>query len=1036
MTGAQRARTPEQLRSYRWFGADPATDAGRGSSGLRAVSHRSRMRQLGVGASEHLGKPFIAILNTWAEINPCHMHLRERAEQVRRGVWQAGGFPLEFPVATLSETFQKPTPMLYRNLLAMETEELLRSYPVDGAVLMGGCDKTTPALVMGAASAGLPAIFVPAGPMLRGNFRGAPLGSGTDLWKYWDDYRAGLIGECELSELEGGIARSPGHCMTMGTASTMTSAAEALGLTVPGAASIPAVDSAHYRMAAASGHRIVEMVWENLTPSRVLTREAFEDAAATVLALGGSTNALIHLIAMAGRCGVPLTLDDFDAIARRVPVLANIRPGGTYLMEDFYYAGGLPALLGQLAAVPGALHPGRLTVSGAAFGAGLAGAAVHNDDVIRAPDRALSAEGGVAVLRGNLAPRGAVIKHIAADPRLLRHTGPAVVFDDYRQLREHIDDPALEITPDSVLVLRNAGPVGGPGMPEYGMLPIPRYLLARGVRDMVRISDSRMSGTSYGACVLHVSPESAARLPARLRRALRRPRHPGRPGLRLRLPRPARRHRRARPPLTDPDGGTPMTREIDRRALLRLSALAGASTLAAPLLAGPAGAATASGRLARPGRPAWPGGPTWRLDRAADQIVVAVRRPWFPDRFFPVTQFGAVGDGVTDCTAAFAAAISACSRRGGHVIVPPGSYVTGAIHLLSDVDLHLEPGATILFSQDPNAYLPVVFTRWQGIELMNYSPFIYCYGQRNVAVTGQGVLDGQADDNHWWDWKDLETADFDLLETMADDGVPVSQRVFGAGHYLPPQMIQPFASDTVLLEGVTVQNSPFWHLNPNLCTNVTVFGLSISSSGPNTDGCDPESCDGVVIDQVTFDTGDDCIAIKSGRDADGRRVNVPCQNIVIQNSDFADGHGGITVGSEMTGGVANVYARDLTMNSANLQAGHRIKTNTLRGGYVENTNVYRVDAGTIGGPVLLIDAQYDDQTGAFPADVTDINLIDWTVTDCEGVWSILGASAADPVGTATLDDLTVTTSTVANSAQYITDLVVEGVTVGGQPVVS
>ena len=499
-------KTPQQLRSYRWFGGEEPA----GEAGLRAVSHRSRMRQLGVAAAEHLGKPVIAILNTWAEINPCHMHLRERAEQVKRGVWEAGGFPLEFPVATLSETFCKPTPMLYRNLLAMETEELLRSYPADGAVLMGGCDKTTPALLMGAASAGLPAIFVPAGPMLRGHFRGAPLGSGTDLWKYWDDYRAGLIGECELTELEGGIARSPGHCMTMGTASTMTSAAEALGMTLPGAASIPAADSAHYRMAAASGHRIVEMAWTGLTPDQVLTREAFEDAAATVLALGGSTNALIHLIAMAGRCGVPLTLDDFDAIARRVPVLANIRPGGSYLMEDFYYAGGLPALLGRLATVPGALHTGRRTVTGATLGAGLDGAAVHNEDVIRTPERALSAEGGVAVLRGNLAPDGAVIKHIAADPRLLRHTGPAVVFDSYTELRERIDDPSLRITADSVLVLRGAGPLGGPGMPEYGMLPIPGYLLAAGVRDMVRISDARMSGTSYGACVLHVSPESHA----------------------------------------------------------------------------------------------------------------------------------------------------------------------------------------------------------------------------------------------------------------------------------------------------------------------------------------------------------------------------------------------------------------------------------------------------------------------------------------------------------------------------------------------
>jgi dihydroxy-acid dehydratase len=491
-------KAPEELRSYRWFGG----------GGLRAFSHRSRMRQLGLGPQEHLGKPVIAILNTWSEMNPCHMHLRERAGQVKRGVWQAGGFPVEFPVATLSETFQKPTPMMYRNLLAMETEELLRSYPADGAVLMGGCDKTTPGLLMGAASAGLPAIYLPAGPMLRGSYRGQTLGSGTDMWKYWDDKRAGLIGECELAELECGLARSPGHCMTMGTASTMTSAAEALGMTLPGAASIPAVDSAHYRMAAATGRRIVEMAWDDLTPDKILTAEAFQDAVATVLALGGSTNAVIHLIAMAGRCGVALSLADFDEIARRVPVLANIRPGGAYLMEDFYYAGGLPGLLSRLAQVPGALHPDRPTVSGGTLGEQVAGAPVHDEDVIRSPGNALAAEGGVAVLRGNLAPDGAVIKHIAAEPRLLRHTGPAVVFDDYHQMQEGINDPSRGVTADSVLVLRNAGPQGGPGMPEYGMLPIPDYLLAKGVRDMVRISDARMSGTSYGACVLHVAPES------------------------------------------------------------------------------------------------------------------------------------------------------------------------------------------------------------------------------------------------------------------------------------------------------------------------------------------------------------------------------------------------------------------------------------------------------------------------------------------------------------------------------------------------
>ncbi|MGW7515524.1 L-arabinonate dehydratase [Streptomyces sp. NPDC054796] len=495
MTGPENPPDPP-LRSDQWYRTD----------GLRSFSHRARTRQLGYLPEEHLGKPVIAVLNTWSDINPCHQHLRERAEAVKRGVWQAGGFPLEFPVATLSETFQKPTPMLYRNLLAMETEELLRSYPVDGAVLMGGCDKTTPALLMGAASVDLPAVFVPAGPMLRGHWRGETLGSGTDMWRYWDDKRAGLIGERELSELECGLARSPGTCMTMGTASTMTSVAEALGVTVPGAASLPAVDSGHARMAAASGMRAVGLVREDARLSRFLTREAYEDAIATVCALGGSTNAVIHLIAMAGRSGVTLTLDDFDAVARRVPVLANLRPGGAHLMEDFHYAGGLPGLLGRLGEKY--LHLDRPTVAHDTLREQLDGALVHDDDVIRGLDDPLAPEGGIAVLRGNLAPDGAVIKHIAAEPRLLRHTGPAVVFDDYRTLQATINDPSLGITADSVLVLRGSGPLGGPGMPEYGMLPIPDHLLKEGVRDMVRLSDSRMSGTSYGACVLHIAPES------------------------------------------------------------------------------------------------------------------------------------------------------------------------------------------------------------------------------------------------------------------------------------------------------------------------------------------------------------------------------------------------------------------------------------------------------------------------------------------------------------------------------------------------
>lgn len=483
------------LRSAQWFEGEA----------LRNFSHRARARQLGLNAEEHIGKPVIAILNTWSGINPCHMHLRERAEQVSRGVWQAGGVPMEFPVSTLSETYQKPTPMMYRNMLAMETEEILRSYPVDGAVLMGGCDKSTPALLMGAASADLPAIFVPAGPMLRGNWRNQKLASGTDMWRFWDDKRAGVIGETEWNEIESGLARSPGTCMTMGTASTMTSAAEALGLTLPGASSIPAVDSAHHRMAAASGMRIVEMVREDLTMSRILSAEAYEDAVTTVLAIGGSTNSLIHLVAMAGRSQLPLSLDDFDRLARTTPVLASVQPAGKYLMEDFYYAGGLRGLFSRLRET---LHLDRITVTGRTFGEELEGAAVFDDDVIRPLDNPVASEGGLAVLRGNLAPDGAVIKYVAADPSLWKHSGPAVVFHGYKDLQKRINSDDLEITRDSVIVLAGGGPKGGPGMPEYGMLPIPDKLLKQGVRDMVRVSDARMSGTSYGACVLHVAPEA------------------------------------------------------------------------------------------------------------------------------------------------------------------------------------------------------------------------------------------------------------------------------------------------------------------------------------------------------------------------------------------------------------------------------------------------------------------------------------------------------------------------------------------------
>ena len=488
-------KDPREFRSHRWFGKDD----------LRSFGHRSRAKQQGYDAADYAGKPVIAILNTWSDANPCHAHFRQRAEEVKRGVWQAGGFPMEIPVLTLGETFMKPTTMLYRNLLAMEAEEALRSYPVDGAVLLGGCDKTVPALLMGAISMNLPALFVPAGPMLRGNWRGRTLGSGSDVWKYWAERRAGALDECAWREIEDGIARSFGTCMTMGTASTMAAAAEALGMTLPGASSIPAPDSNHSRMASASGRRIVEMVFEDLKPRDILSTEAFENAVTASMALGGSTNAIIHLIAMAGRAGARLDLERFDALSRRTPYLGNIRPSGEHLMEDFFYAGGLRGLLARLTDL---LHTGCPTVNGRTLGENILGAPVHDDAVIAPRERPLGPEGGVAVLRGNLAPNGAVIKHTAAEPRLLRHEGLALVFRNYNDLEARIDDPALAVTADSVLVLQDAGPLGAPGMPEWGMLPIPKKLLAEGVRDMVRISDARMSGTSYGACVLHVAPES------------------------------------------------------------------------------------------------------------------------------------------------------------------------------------------------------------------------------------------------------------------------------------------------------------------------------------------------------------------------------------------------------------------------------------------------------------------------------------------------------------------------------------------------
>jgi dihydroxy-acid dehydratase len=460
---------------------------------------------MGFDAEDYRGKPVIGIINTWSDINPCHTHFKQRVEEVKRGVWSSGGFPVELPAMSLSEPFQKPTTMLYRNLLAMETEELLRSYPIDGAVLMGGCDKTTPGLLMGAESMDLPALFMPAGPMLRGNWGGRTLGSGSDTWKYWADLRAGVITPQDWQEIENGIARSPGHCMTMGTASTMTSAVEALGVTLPGAASIPAADSRHAAMAAQTGRRIVDMVWEDVKLSHILTRTAFLNSITTVLAIGGSTNAIIHLIAMARRIGVKLGLEDFEDLGRRTPLLANIRPSGAYLMEDFFYAGGLPALLRNLGDL---IDTGALTANGRTLGENIQRAKVFNDDVIRTLENPIVASDTLAVLFGNLAPDGAVIKPPAAEARLHKHSGPAVVFENYDEMAARIDDPDLVVDENSVLVLKNAGPQGAPGMPEWGQLPIPKKLLERGVRDMVRISDARMSGTSYGACVLHVAPES------------------------------------------------------------------------------------------------------------------------------------------------------------------------------------------------------------------------------------------------------------------------------------------------------------------------------------------------------------------------------------------------------------------------------------------------------------------------------------------------------------------------------------------------
>lgn len=489
-------KTPNTLRSSRWFAPDD----------LRSFGHRSRMMQLGYAEQEFCGKPVIGILNTWSEINSCHGHFPERAKEVKRGVHQAGGFPIEMPVLSVDEQFTKPTSMLYRNMLAMETEEVIRSHPFDGVILMGGCDKTTPGLIMGALSAGVPFIYMPAGPMLRGNYAGQILGSGSDAWKYWDERRAGNISDEQWRGVQGGIARSHGVCMTMGTASTMTAIADSLGLTLPGASSIPAVDANHARMASACGRRIVEMVWEDVSMQDIVTPASVENAAIIAMATGCSTNAVVHLIAMARRAGVELTLDDLDDLGRTVPLLANVRPSGKdYLMEDFYYAGGLLAMIKQIA---DHLDTSAMSVNGRTLADNIAEAQVYNDDVIRPLSNPVYQEGSLAVLRGNLCPSGAVIKPAACDPKYHVHEGPALVFDSYAEMKKAVDDETLDVTPDHVLVLRNAGPQGGPGFPEWGMLPIPKALIKQGHRDMLRISDARMSGTSYGACVLHVAPES------------------------------------------------------------------------------------------------------------------------------------------------------------------------------------------------------------------------------------------------------------------------------------------------------------------------------------------------------------------------------------------------------------------------------------------------------------------------------------------------------------------------------------------------
>ncbi len=469
-------------------------------------ARRAYLRSEGLNRDIFEDKPVIGICNSWSELNHCNRHLREVAEAVKRGVWKAGGVPLEFPTISLGEPFMKPTSMLFRNLMAMDVEECIRAYPMDGVVLLCGCDKTTPAQLMGAASVDLPAIVVPGGPQLSAVWKNQKLGSGTDGRKLYDQYRLGRITEEEWCEIEGAVARSSGHCMVMGTASTMTSLAEALGMTLPDCANIPAPDSRRLAFAELSGQRAVEMVWEDLRPSRIMTRGAFENAIAVCMALGGSTNAVVHLVAMAGRLGIRLELGEFDRISRKTPHLVNVKPSGELLMEDFFHAGGVRVVMREILPL---LNGDCITVTGKTVAENVSTAECQDRNVIRPLGGPLNPEGGTAVLYGNLCPDGAVIKQTAASAHLLQHRGRAFVFERYEQMKQMVENEDLPVDKDSVLVMKNCGPKGGPGFPEWGHMPMPKVLLRQGVQDVVRISDARMSGTSFGTVVLHVSPESA-----------------------------------------------------------------------------------------------------------------------------------------------------------------------------------------------------------------------------------------------------------------------------------------------------------------------------------------------------------------------------------------------------------------------------------------------------------------------------------------------------------------------------------------------